>query len=175
MLPGARSIAHSCRAGSGGLNEDAGWFGVHRIARHRDRGIVGVAAGRHVPAPRVPRTAHQPPVQIPLAQRAAPVGTGVVERVVTGLWPGGKEVTQHPDTQQTLLGQTLPDWRPAMDLCLSAAAHFPGWKLQHWDGAFCAQGPVLMELNTEADLGVPQLLGRRPIIDQTIKIMMANA
>ena len=30
---------------------------------------------------RVPRTAHQPPVQIPLAQRAAPVGTGVVERV----------------------------------------------------------------------------------------------
>lgn len=101
--------------------------------------------------------------------------TGVVERVVTGLWPGGKEVTQHPDTQQTLLGQALPDWQQAMDLCLSAASHFPGLKLQHWDVAFCAEGPVLMELNTEADLGVPQLLGRRPFIDQTIKSMMINA
>lgn len=101
--------------------------------------------------------------------------TGVVERVLTGLWPNGKEITQHPDTQQLLVGQALPDWQKAMDLCLSAAAHFPGLRLQHWDVAFCAQGPVLMELNTEADLGVPQLLGRRPFVDESIKSMITGA
>jgi Sugar-transfer associated ATP-grasp len=100
--------------------------------------------------------------------------TGRVERIVTGLWPGGKSLTHHPDTQQELLGKTLPEWQRAMDLCLSAATCFPGLKLQHWDVAFCRQGPVLMELNTEADLGVPQFLGRKPFLDTDIKHMMVK-
>jgi len=98
--------------------------------------------------------------------------SGSVERVVTGLWPAGKEVTQHPDTGQTILGTTLPDWQAAITLCLAAAVHFPGLRLQHWDVAFCSSGPVLMELNTEADLGVPQYLGRTPFIDRTIREML---
>jgi Sugar-transfer associated ATP-grasp len=97
------------------------------------------------------------------------VKTGMVERVITGLWPGGKEVREHPDTRQVMVGQFLPDWERAMNLCLSAAVHFQGLRLQHWDVAFCEQGPVLMELNTEADLGVPQLLSRRPFLDETIR------
>ena len=98
--------------------------------------------------------------------------TGRIERIVTGLWPDGAELTHHPDTQQALLGKTLPDWHPAMDMCLTAARCFPGLKLQHWDVAFCKGGPVLMELNTEADLSVPQFLGRRPFMDPVIKQMM---
>jgi Sugar-transfer associated ATP-grasp len=98
--------------------------------------------------------------------------TGRIERVVTGLWPGGKSVTHHPDTQQELCGKTLPDWEEAMAMCLSAATCFPGLRLQHWDVAFCRQGPVLMELNTEADLGVPQFLARIPFMDPLIHQMM---
>lgn len=100
--------------------------------------------------------------------------SGIVERIVTGLWPNGTEVTHHPDTQQMLPGKHLPDWQQAMNLCLSAARHFPGLKLQHWDVAFCRQGPVLMELNTEADLGIPQFLGRTPFLDETLKVLVAN-
>lgn len=100
--------------------------------------------------------------------------TGRVQRVITGLWPTGKEVSEHPDTHQTLVGQTLPDWPRAMALCLEAAVHFPGLRLQHWDVAFCDRGPVLMELNTEADLGVPQVLGRRPFLDDNVKLMMRS-
>lgn len=100
--------------------------------------------------------------------------SGIIERAVTGLWPNGAEVTQHPDTKQALPGKKLPDWQQAMDMCLSAAGHFPGLKLQHWDVAFCRQGPVLMELNTEADLGVPQFLGRIPFLDEAIKELLAN-
>ena len=98
--------------------------------------------------------------------------TGTVERVVSGLWPDGQAVTQHPDTGQTIAGTTLPDWQAAMTMCLAAAVHFPGLKLQHWDVAFCEEGPVLMELNTEADLGVPQYLGQAPFINQTIRDML---
>lgn len=101
--------------------------------------------------------------------------TGTIERVVTSLWPKGAEVTRHPDTQQELLGKQLPGWQQAMSLCLSASVHFPGLKLQHWDVAFCRQGPVLMELNTEADLGVPQFLGKIPFIDASIKELLADA
>lgn len=98
--------------------------------------------------------------------------SGTIERVVTGLWPDGQEVTQHPDTGQTLVGARFPQWQEAMALGLAAAVHFPGLRLQHWDIAFCSGGPVLMELNTEADLGVPQYLGRTPFIDQTIREML---
>lgn len=100
--------------------------------------------------------------------------SGAIERIATGLWPNGAEVTRHPDTQQELLGKKLPDWQQATSLCLSAAVHFPGLKLQNWDIAFCRQGPVIMELNTEADLGVPQYLGRIPFVDATIKELLAN-
>jgi len=98
--------------------------------------------------------------------------SGAIERVGTGLWPDGSEVTHHPDTKQQLLGWTLPDWQQAMAMCLSAATHFPGLKLQNWDIAFCSQGPVLMELNTEADLGVPQYVGRTPFINQAMKFLL---
>lgn len=98
--------------------------------------------------------------------------SGRVTRVVTGLWPTGQDVTQHPDTAQELLGKTLPDWQKAMDMCASAALQFPGLRLQNWDVAFCKGGPVLMELNTEADLGVPQFLGRTPVVNDDIRGML---
>lgn len=98
--------------------------------------------------------------------------SGRVTRVVTGLWPTGQDVTLHPDTAQVLLGKTMPDWQKAVDMCTSAALQFPGLRLQHWDVAFCKGGPVLMELNTEADLGVPQFLGRIPFVDHGISAML---
>ena len=57
----------------------------------------------------------------------------------------------------------LPDWDRAMAMCLSTATCFPGLRLQHWDVAFCREGQVLMELNTEADLGVPQFFGSNAV------------
>lgn len=95
--------------------------------------------------------------------------TGVIERVITGLWPGGEEIREHPDTRNVMVGKVIPNWEEALSLCLSAAVHFQGLRLQHWDVAFCEQGPVLMELNTEADLGVPQLLARKPFFDSALK------
>lgn len=103
------------------------------------------------------------------------IGSGRVERVITGLWPGGAECQEHPDTRAQLVGAQLPDWSKALSLCCEAAPHFPGLRLQHWDVAFADHGPVLMELNTEADLGVPQFLGRRAFVSERIDALMTSA
>lgn len=94
--------------------------------------------------------------------------TGQIERVISGLWPDGLSLTHHPDTLQELVGKFLPDWQNAMDMCLKAANCFPGLTLQHWDVAFCSGQPVLMELNTEADLAIPQYLSSVPFFDEAI-------
>ena len=50
----------------------------HGKARHLDRRIVGVGAGLDVPAPAVPGTDDEGPVQVAVAQRPAPVRAAVV-------------------------------------------------------------------------------------------------
>lgn len=100
--------------------------------------------------------------------------TGGIERVVTGLWPMGSECLDHPDTNAPLVGAHLPDWSQAISLCRNAALLFPGLGLQHWDVAFSEHGPVLMELNTEADLGIPQFLGRKAFVTEHIDAMMSS-
>lgn len=98
---------------------------------------------------------------------------GTIENVVSGLWPTPQAVLKHPDTGAQLVGKTLPDWEKAKQLCLSAAVHFPGLRLQNWDVAFCEQGPVLMELNTESDLAIPQYLARKPFVDDAVRLALA--
>ena len=100
--------------------------------------------------------------------------TGTVERVITGLWPTGAERLDHPDTKARLFGARLPNWSQAISMCCGAAELFPGLRLQHWDIAFSDQGPVLMELNTEADLGVPQYLGGKAFVTDGINALMAS-
>lgn len=102
------------------------------------------------------------------------VNTGIVQRVITGLWPTGAERLDHPDTNARLVGAHLPDWTQALTLCCKAAELLPGLRLQHWDLAFSDQGPVLMELNTEADLGVPQYLGRSAFVTERIDALMSS-
>lgn len=102
------------------------------------------------------------------------VDCGRVERVVTGLWPDGVACENHPDTGARLLGAQLPDWSRALSLCSEAARHFNGLCLQHWDVAFTERGPVLMELNTEADLGIPQFLGAKAFVNERIDALITS-
>ena len=91
--------------------------------------------------------------------------SGQVGHVIGGLGPSSEPVTSHPTTGRTLRGFALPHWNRVTSLCLEVAPHFPGLRLQNWDVAICQDGPVLMELNTEADLGVPQAVTRVGMLD----------
>ena len=103
---------------------------------------------------------------------AVNVQTGAIERVITGFWPDGKSLTHHPDTHQGLIGAVLPGWAEALAMCRSAAVCFPGLAIQNWDIAFCREGPVLMEVNTECELGLWQFVSRKPFVDEKIKSLM---
>ncbi len=96
------------------------------------------------------------------------VANGRVTRVVRGVWPNSQPRAHHPDTNERLLGLRIPDWQKAVELVLRASELFPQLRLQNWDVAFCANGPVLLECNTESDLELPQLLDGRPFIDDRL-------
>ena len=104
---------------------------------------------------------------------AIDIESGKVVRVISRMGPGG-QVDRHPTTQKPLLGVTLPDWSRAVDLVRSASTNFPGLSLQNWDVALCPEGPVLLELNTESELAVPQAISGHGLMDQRLCTILAD-
>jgi hypothetical protein len=94
--------------------------------------------------------------------------SGKIVRAISKLGPGG-EIDRHPATGRRLAGFQLPDWDRAVSLVKSASANFPGLRLQNWDVALCPEGPVLLELNTESELGVPQAISGTGMMDQRLR------
>ena len=84
--------------------------------------------------------------------------TGRVGRMFTGLGRDIKYLDQHPDTARKLTGVVLPDWQAAVDLCLKATATLPGIPMQAWDIALTSRGPVILEVNVNGGMRLPQLV-----------------
>jgi hypothetical protein len=101
------------------------------------------------------------------------IDSGVVVRAIEKLGPGGK-VDCHPTTGKPLIGFALPDWGRAVALVCSASKHFPGLHLQNWDVALCPEGPVLLELNTESELAVPQAISGHGLKDERLRKIQAE-
>jgi hypothetical protein len=83
--------------------------------------------------------------------------TGVIGRTCTGVGREFRYVDQHPDTGRVLPGFQLPDWRAAVDICLAATASIPQLAMQAWDVALTSRGPVLLEVNVNGGMTLPQL------------------
>ncbi len=103
---------------------------------------------------------------------AIDIETGTVVRAISRMGPGG-QIDRHPTTKRRLVGIGLPDWQRAIDLVCSASRHFPGLRLQNWDVALCPQGPVLLELNTESELAVPQAISGHGLMDRRLRTILA--
>jgi hypothetical protein len=99
---------------------------------------------------------------------AIDIASGTIVRAIAKLGPGGV-IGQHPSTGQPLIGFALPDWERAVALVKAACVNFPGLRLQNWDVALCPQGPVLLELNTESELGVPQAISGAGLMDLRLR------
>lgn len=83
--------------------------------------------------------------------------SGTVGRPFTGLGRDIRHVDHHPDTGHKLTGFTLPDWHAALDLCLRATASIPRLPMQAWDIALTSRGPILLEVNVNGGMRLPQL------------------
>lgn len=104
---------------------------------------------------------------------AIDIDDGTIVRAVSRLGPGGL-IDRHPTTNNMLTGFALPDWDKAVDLVLSASRHFPGLRLQNWDVALCPDGPVLLELNTESELNIPQAISGRGFMDARLRTILVD-
>jgi hypothetical protein len=94
--------------------------------------------------------------------------------VITGTGFGMRLVTEHPDTEQSLVGFKLPDWAELRELCLTAATAYPGLRLQNWDIAIGDNGPVILEVNVEGSMDLHQLAGGRGILDGVLVETLAD-
>jgi hypothetical protein len=78
-------------------------------------------------------------------------------------------IERHPDTGKALIGFALPEWNKTTALVREATRHFPGLGIQNWDVALTPAGPILIELNTESELAVPQAINRRGMMDHRLR------
>jgi hypothetical protein len=98
---------------------------------------------------------------------------GQVTRAIAHIGPQGG-LDHHPSTGKRLVGVSLPHWEQAVALVKATSAHFPGLRLQNWDVALCPDGPVLVELNTESELAVPQAISGRGLMDKALREILAS-
>ena len=105
---------------------------------------------------------------------AVAIDSGRVHRVVQGTGPDQVEVQTHPDSSKPVHGLTLPDWKRLIDLCLTGAAAFPKLRLQAWDVAMCASGPVLLEMNIGGDFNLPQVANGCGLLDERFRGFLAT-
>ncbi len=104
---------------------------------------------------------------------AVAIDSGRVQRVVQGTGPDQVEVQTHPDSSKPVQGLTLPDWKSLTDLCLTGASAFPKLRLQAWDVAMCARGPVLLEMNIGGDFNLPQVANGCGLLDERFRGFLA--
>lgn len=101
------------------------------------------------------------------------IRNGVITRAISRLGPGGA-VVSHPTTGRSIVGFSLPHWEQAVALVCTATRHFPGLRLQNWDVALCPEGPVLLELNTESELAIPQAVSGLGLMDARLRSILAD-
>jgi hypothetical protein len=95
--------------------------------------------------------------------------TGAIERVVKGSGFDQTFPTAHPDTGQPLIGAVLPHWADLTRLALDAAPALARIRIQAWDIAIGASGPVLIECNSGGDFSPPQLAWGRGMLDERFR------
>lgn len=98
---------------------------------------------------------------------------GSVTSAISRMGPDGG-IDRHPITKEPLIGFALPDWHEAVELVKAASSNFPGLRLQNWDVACTESGPVIIELNTESDLAVPQAISGRGLMDRGLSQVLED-
>ena len=99
--------------------------------------------------------------------------TGFVIAARTGIGLDQREIDLHPDTRKALTGFAIPNWKETMELCAKAASLLPGIRLQSWDIAICAGGPVIVEVNASGGMDLPQHAFRRGFYEGWLRAALA--
>ena len=91
--------------------------------------------------------------------------TGTVLRVRRGSGPEAEDVTDHPVSGATIPGTILPDWDAACALAVAGHAVYPEAGIFGWDMGLSADGPTIVECNTNPFHQLYQLVHGRGILN----------
>lgn len=67
----------------------------------------------------------------------------------------------HPETHERIVGREVPRWDTVVELCRTAAQHFPGLRTIGWDIAITDDGLYVIEANKTYDIDVHQIALQR--------------
>lgn len=101
--------------------------------------------------------------------------SGIVEAVFSLRNGRYVPVTHHPDTGNSLIGFRIPEWESYRNLVRRVSTCFRGMKLQHWDIAIAKNGPVILELNGDGCVQLPQIAYQRGILGGDIREAYSEA
>jgi len=100
--------------------------------------------------------------------------TGTVIRVASGLAHKSQTHENHPDTDATLTGFTLPFWGQPVALVLQAATVLPDLRLIGWDIALTTDGPVIVEADTLPAFNLHQIASDQGIMKARFEAFVAE-
>jgi hypothetical protein len=76
----------------------------------------------------------------------------------------------HPETNQKIIGLTIPHWNKVVNLIHNAHKRLPAMRYIGWDVAVCPDGKIaLIEANTHAGVALqqyPSLIGKRKVYEK---------
>jgi hypothetical protein len=84
---------------------------------------------------------------------------------VVGTGPDFKQDELHPDTQQVIVGTSIPNWTQIVADVKLAAQAFAGIRTQSRDIALADPAPAFLELHFGGDLNLHQLAHGKGILD----------
>jgi len=100
--------------------------------------------------------------------------TGKLLKVVTGRGSKVKDIENHPDTGETMIGFQLPYWKEALALNQKTSSLFPEVTYQSLDIAITPDGPVIIEVNRGGSFELPQLVRRKGILTDEMKAFIES-
>lgn len=94
--------------------------------------------------------------------------TGKILTVRSKDYLGTTDHTEHPETGQTLLGDSVPLWDRVLELVHNCAPIFQPLRYQSMDVAVANGGPVLIEINTGGGFDLPQLASGQGFLNDDV-------
>lgn len=88
-----------------------------------------------------------------LHQGAIGLGIDIETGKTTHAIKAGKSITQHPDSQKSIIGLSIPYWKEILEMAMKAAKAVP-LKYLGVDIAISVQGPVMIEINARPGIEI---------------------
>lgn len=93
--------------------------------------------------------------------------TGAISRVIGGLWPETKLLSQHPISGRPFDNFQLQGWPQVLEICQAIGDLIPLMRIQHIDFAFSNEGIKVLELNDIGGTEIAQLHGHGLLTERT--------